>query len=478
MKTSTTLRNGSITMERVTTAAPDWKKEGIMYTDLLPASFFSWLLNLLALLTLPIASAHDIVPGSLKDQAIALINGTVHPVSSETIQNGSVLLQDGKIVAVGDKFDLPEAAQVIDLQGKHVYPGLISSLSSLGLVEINAVRATRDLAEPGKLNPNARAEAAVNPDSELIPVTRANGVLVAHVSPMTSGGGLIAGSTAAMYLDGWTYEDMTVAAPVGISMSWPQTPRDPAFNLNRRIVHDPQKGEENYSEQIDALEDAFRSARSYLKAKLAEPINVDLRWEALDPVLEKKIPVLVKANSVREIRDAVAWANRENIHIVITGGRDAWRATETLKEKEVSVVLGPIQALPRRRWEPYDSAFTNAAKLSEAGVEFAIAYGGGGPVSSNERNLPYEAGKAVAHGLSQEEALKAITLYPARILGIDDRLGSIEEGKDATLIVTTGDPLDIRTNVEMAFIQGRSVDLSSRHTQLYEKYKKKYEQMR
>ncbi len=449
-----------------------------MYINRLPTSFFSWLLNLLALLALPMAYGHDMVPGSPEEQTVALINGTIHPVSDETIQNGSLLLKDGKIVAVGGKLDLPEAIQVIDLEGRHVYPGLISSLSSLGLVEINAVRATRDLAETGKLNPNARAESAVNPDSELIPVTRANGVLVAHVSPMTSRGGLIAGSTAAMYLDGWTYEDMTVAAPVGISISWPGAPRDPAFNLNRNVVNDPKKAEESYSEQIDALEDAFRSARSYLKAKAVEPIDVDLRWEALDPVLGKEIPILARANSAREIRDAVAWANREDIHIIITGGRDAWRVAETLKEEEVSVILGPIQALPRRRWEPYDTAFTNAAKLSAAGVDFAIAYGGGGPVSSNERNLPYEAGKAVAHGLSQEEALKAITLYPARILGIDDRLGSIEEGKDATLIVTTGDPLDIRTNVEMAFIQGRSVDLSSRHTQLYEKYKKKYEQMR
>jgi len=423
--------------------------------------------------------AHDGVPRPDLGKPVALVNATIHPVSSDPILDGVILFEDGKIVKLGKKVSLPEGAEIIDLKGKHIYPGLISSQSSLGLVEIDAVRASRDTVETGRLNPNARAESAVNPDSELIPVTRANGVLVAHVSPSTRG--LIAGSTAAMYLDGWTNEDMTIAAPVGIAFRWPRAPREPAFNLNSAAAHDAKKAEDKYGKDISVLEEAFANARAFWKAKESggTPVEVNLRWEALKPVLERRIPAIVTANSLREIRDAVAWSIREDIRITISGGRDAWRAVELLKKNDVAVLINATQALPRRRWESYDTSFLNPLKLSEAGVAYAIAFGGSsGPLSANERNLPYEAAKAVAHGLPYEEALKSITLYPAQILGIANRLGSLEVGKDATLIVTNGDPLDIRTNVESAFIQGRSLDLASRHTQLYEKYKKKYEQMK
>ncbi len=421
------------------------------------------------------ALAHDILPVSSQKGAVALVNVTIHPVSSESIPRGTILFEGGKIVALGASVDLPEGATQIDLEGKHIYPGLISASSSLGLVEINAVRASRDQQEVGRLNPNVRAEVAVNPDSELIPVTRANGVLVAHVSPETSG--LIAGSTAAMYLDGWTNEDMTLAAPVGTWIRWPRAPAAPSFDVNRGSIYDSQKAEERYAKEIAALDDAFESARAFWKAKQQGEFDVDLRWESLKPVLDRKNPVIVLANSLREIHDVVAWAQQQDVRLVILGGRDAWRASSLLKENDVSVIIVATQALPRRRWEAYDTSFLNPIRLSEAGVSYAIAYGGSsGPISSNERNLPYEAAKAVGHGLPYEEALKALTLYPAQILGIDDRVGSLEVGKDASLIVTTGDPLDIRTSVEMAFIQGRVVDLASRHTQLYEKYQNKYEQ--
>ena len=196
---------------------------------------------------------------------------------------------------------------------------------------------------------------------------------------------------------------------------------------------------------------------------------MDLRWASLKPVLDRDIPVMVRASALRAIRDAIEWAAREDIRIILLGAGDAWRLADVLAEREIPVILSAVNALPRRRWEPYDTAFVHATKLREAGVPFAIGY----PYPASERNLPYEAAKAVAHGLSPAEALKAITLYPAQILGIDDRLGSLETGKDATLIVTNGDPLDIRTHVEMAYIQGRPVNLASCHTQLYEKYQKK-----
>jgi len=201
---------------------------------------------------------------------------------------------------------------------------------------------------------------------------------------------------------------------------------------------------------------------------------VDLRWESLGPVLKKEIPVLVYANSVRQIRDAINWAKKEGFEMILTGGADAWRIAELLGENHIPVIIGNVNTTTRRRSDAYDTPFKNPAILHKAGVRFAIAFSSGAPNEANERNLPYEAGRAVAFGLPREEAIKAITQYPAEILGVADRLGSLEVGKDASLIVTNGDPLDIRSNVELAFIQGRSVELSSRHTQLYEKYQKRY----
>jgi imidazolonepropionase-like amidohydrolase len=434
-------------------------------------------LSLMILLSTGSSFAHDMVPGAKQDRPIALRRGTIHTVSGETIERGTLLFDEGKIVAVGTKVSLPKDCQVVDIKGKHLYPGLISSNSTLGLVEIDAVRASRDLAEPGPFNPNVRADVAFNPDSELIPVTRANGVLVAHVAPLTGQGGLIAGSSAVLALDGWTKEDMTIKAPLGVVIQWPNPPSEPTFHPDSPVVYNAAKQEEGYQEQVDKLRGAFEDARAFHEAQAGgvKTLNVDLRWEALIPVLKRERPVFIIAGRIRQIRDAIHWATEEGLNLILVGGADTWRAVDLLKKHQVPVIVSQVNALPARRWESYDTVYRNPLKLHEAGIEFAIAYGGGEDLSTNERNLPYEAGKAVAHGLPQAEALKAITLYPARILGVDDRLGSLEVGKDATLIVTTGDPLDIRTQVERAFIEGRSVDLSSRHTQLYEKYQKKYE---
>lgn len=436
-------------------------------------------IHLLALLCLPgIAMAHDMVPGSMPDGPIALVNATVHPVSSDPIQDATLLFDNGKIVALGRSVKIPKGAKRIDVGGKHIYPGLISPNSSVGLTEIEAVRATLDLTESGVINPNARAESAVNPDSELIPVTRANGILIAHVSPLTKSSGLIGGSTAILALDGWTHEEMTIKAPVAVTLDWPKDPRVSTFGLNRTESPNAEKHEENYRSRIKLLEDSFEASRAYWKAKESNlgPIDVDLRWEALKPVLEREIPVVVRASTLRQINDAIVWAEREDLRLILLEAQDAWRVAGLLAEKEIPVIVGSINALPRRRWESYDTPFVNAVKLHEAGVLFALGFGGRGGEMGIEKNLPYEAAKAVAFGLPPEEALKSITLNPAKILGIDDRIGSLEAGKDATLIVTSGDPLDIRTRVESAFIGGRPVDLSSRHTQLYEKYKKKYAQ--
>jgi len=410
------------------------------------------------------------MPGKTQDHPIVIVNATIHPVSGADILNGMILFDKGKIVALGASITVPPNAEKIDAQGGHVYPGLIDAASTIGLVESEEVRATRDLSEVGGINPNTRAEVAFNPESQMIPVVRANGITVA-VSMMS--GGVISGSAAAMMMDGWTWEDMTLRAPVGMVVNWPN------MVINRsqfeRRSEDDQKKERD--KQLNELRDAFKDARAYLKAKHAETNggvpyhNVDVRWDAMEPVLDGKIPVLMNADELTQIEAAVAWADQEHVKLVIVGGYDSWRTADLLKARGVAVIVQPIQRLPYRTFEAYDQAQKLPNELLNAGVKFCIAGEGG---YYNERNVPYHAAMAAGHGLPKAEALKSITIYAAQILGIDDRVGSLEVGKDATLIITTGDPLEISSNVTREFIQGRDVALSSHHTRLYDKYKEKY----
>lgn len=418
--------------------------------------------------------ASDQIPAKRQDHPIALVNGAIHTVSGPTIETGTVLFVDGKIVAVGTEVELPEDTEPINIAGKHVYPGLIAANTRLGLIEIGAVRATRDFAEVGDTKPNIRAEAAINPDSELLPVTRANGITLAQSVPS---GGLISGTSALIMLDGWTWEEMTLEAPVGLHVNWPWMRVNQAPWVTKKAEEQIKQRDEN----IKKIRDAFAEARAYLKAKESETQkgvpyhNTDLRWEAMIPVLKKELPVFVHANETLQIQAAIDWITDEDLKMVLVGGRDAWRAADLLKEKSVPVILGGVHNLPLRRWEGYDTPFVNAVRLYESGVSFCIALNFD---ASNARNLPYHAATAAAYGLPKEEALRSITLYPAQILGAADRVGSIEVGKDATLIVTDGDPLEIMTHVEQEFIQGRKIDLSSRHTQLYEKYRTKYQRLK
>lgn len=421
----------------------------------------------------PGTAANDQIPAKPQAHPIALIGGTIHPVSGPEIAGGTILFDKGVIVAVAKEVPLPANTEKIDITGRHVYPTMIEASSQLGLVEIDAVRATRDMSEAGSINPNARAEVAVNPESERIPVTRANGVLVAHVVPV---GGLLSGRSAAMQLDGWTWEDMTLKAPTGIVVNWPR------MNVIRAwwMQQSEEEQRKNIEQQLKNLRQAFDDARAYAVAKKAEAQkNVpyhqsDTRWEAMRPVFDRAMPVFVYANEIKQIQAAIEWATQENIRLVIVGGKDAWRLTDLLKRKEIPVIVGPIHDTPLRDWEDYDTAFANARKLYEAGVRFCIS---GGSDSGNDRNLPYQAATAAAFGLPKEEALKAITLYAAQILGIDDHLGTLGVGKEATLFVSTGDPLEISSSVEQAFIQGRPIDLGSKHKRLYEKYQEKYRQL-
>lgn len=422
------------------------------------------------LVAAPATMASDQIPAPPQSEPIALVGGTIHPVSLAPIEGGTIVFVDGKITAVGKNVDIPSGAQTIDISGKHVYPGLIDAMSVIGLTEVGSVRGTNDLSEVGRINPNVRVEVAVNPGSEIIPVTRANGITMALVAPR---GGTLPGRSALMLMDGWTWEDMTFAAPVAMHLNWPRMTLVHAWWMQQS----DEEQIKNREKSLAALNDAFRDARAYMVAKQAGgPEGVfhktDLRWEAMIPVFEKKLPLIVSANNIQEINAAVAWADRENVRIIIAGGDDTWRAAELLHSRDIPVIVQGIHSLPSRRWEAYDSPFTLPKKLHDAGIRFCIAGGG----ASNERNLPYQAATAAAYGLPKDEALKAVTLYPAQILGVADRVGSLEVGKDATLIVTTGDPLETFSNVEREYIQGRNVDLTSRHTMLYDKYKTKYSQ--
>ncbi|MEX2121010.1 MAG: amidohydrolase family protein [Pirellulales bacterium] len=413
------------------------------------------------------------VPGAPQNHPIVLTGGTIHPVSGPEIPGGAILFEGGKIVAVGTDLALPPNTERIDLAGQHVYPGLIDAFTPLGLVEIPSVRATRDQSETGAINPNVKAQVAINPDSELIPVARSAGILTVLSTPA---GGLVSGCSALIHLDGWTWEDMTVRAGVGMHLTWPRM----APTYTWRMEASAQEQLATRDKSLTQIRQALTDARAYLTAKNgrasagASPLKFDARWEALAEVLEGRLPLFVHADEIQQIQAALALVQEEKLKLVLVGGYDAPACAELLKKHQVPVIVGGVNRLPRRRDDPYDTAFTVPARLHQAGVEFCIS---AAQQPSRVRDLPHHAGAAAAHGLPPDEALKAVTLYPARILGVAERLGSLEAGKDATLIVTSGDPLEITTQVHAAFIQGRKVDLNDRQKRLWEKYKEKYRRL-
>ncbi|MDW8263625.1 MAG: amidohydrolase family protein [Phycisphaerales bacterium] len=421
---------------------------------------------LLCGLALP-AAGSDEIPGAPQTVPIAIVDADIFPVSSPPIPGGTIVFDKGRITGVGRQVPIPAGARRIDGRGKRVYPGLFDSISDLGLVEINLVRQTVDLRETGSINPNVRAERAINPDSEHISVTRSNGVLLSLVAPE---GGLISGSSAIIQLDGWTWEDLTLRAPAAIHLNWPNMRPQ-----QRRYWMTESPGAQNRArdEQLELIRKTFRDARAYQAARQQdESVPFDSRWDAMVPVLEGRIPLVVHANDLLQIQSAVAFARREKLRIVIAGGYDAVECAELLRESGIPVILTGVHRLPQRRGEPYDAAYTLPRRLHEAQVKFAIA--GLDRFNGNYRNLPYNAATAVAFGLDPAEALAAITLRPAEIFGVADRVGSLEVGKDATLFIADGDILEIPTRVEMAFVQGRELDLNDKQKRLYAKYAEKY----
>ncbi len=414
--------------------------------------------------------ASDQIPGGPQKRPIIIRNATVHTVSGETIQNGALLFKDGKIAEIGTNIPFPGDAEVIEAKGYHVYPGLMESYSSIGLVEIDSIRASMDTTEIGSLNPNVRAAVAFNPDSEAIPVARANGVLTAVTAP---NGGLISGRAAVMILDGWTWEGMTLLPDAAMTAAWPRFAAAPRGR--RGGDAEPTAAADN--DRLGPLHELIREVKAYSLARTKAPKDqpIDLRLDSMVPVVEARMPMMVQANSTKQIQTAIAFAKQYHLKLILMGGADAMQCANLIKEAKVPVVVASVYRLPSRHDAAYDAAYTLPAQLQEAGIQFSIASDGRFG-ASGLRNLPYNAATAAAFGLTEDQAIRSITLSPAEIFGVANRIGSLTVGKDATLIITDGNILETPTQVLKAYIQGRQVDLSSKHTQLNEKYKAKYKQ--
>jgi len=392
------------------------------------------------------------------DDTFVIRGATVHPVSGPKVENASLLVVNGTIAEIGGlKLAVPKGTRVVEGKGLHVYPGIIDSSTQVGLSEISAVRETSDFSELGDFKPQLRTAVACNPSSEHIPVIRANGTTTALAVP---GSGLIAGQASMVHLDGWTWEEMTVRRDAALVVNFPavNTFGDRTYTEAKR----------SYDQKIRNLSAYVESARRYQKAKAAPgpDFKTDLALEAMLPVLEGRVPVLVSASRERAVRDAIAWADKEKLRVILFDVRRPGKALAEIKSRNIPVILGPTQELPLEEDDPYDDAFTVPLEFYKAGVKFAFGSFG----NQFARNLPYQAATAVAFGLPYEEALKAITLNPAEIFGISKDTGSIEKGKWADLMVTDGDPLEVRTQVKRLYIKRKEVELESRHTRLYKKY--------
>ncbi len=399
-------------------------------------------------------------------------NADVYPVTSPVLRGTSVLVENGKISALGAKAVAPKGVRVIEGKGLRVYPGLIDSSTQLGLSEISGIRETVDIAELGMFMPQLRTLVAVNPESEHFPVIRANGITSAMTFPSSSNGNrigspdrqMISGQAALIHLDGWTWEDMAVKRSAAMHLIFPTIARGRGPNGNEGFT----QAKKNYDREIEQLTGFFEQSRQYQRAKAAArpDFQTDLRYEAMLPVLEGKLPVAVTANRERTIHDALDFAEKQKIRIILLAPREFGKTLPEIKAKNVPVILGPTLDLPANEDDPYDSAFTLPSELYKAGIKFAFG------TFENEfvRDLPYSAAVAVNFGLPYDEALKAITINAAEIWGVANEVGSLEPGKSADLMITTGDPLETPTQVKHLFIKGKEVDLTNKQTRLYEKY--------
>lgn len=435
-------------------------------------------LCLLFTLTALVAFTHAQNDGSEQNQTgragtFAIVGARVVTVSGATLEIGTVIIQNGKIAAVGADISIPAGAEKIDGKGLIVFPGMIDASTTLGLAEIPlGVPGSVDSAETGTMNANAKAIKGINPHSSHVEVTRVNGITTVLSAPR---GGTIAGQAAVINLIGSTQDEMAVVREFGLMINFPRVSTSGGFGPGGPQVVEFGEAVKRRDTQLDELKKLFTAAENYLRARdayardrtLSYPAT-DLRFDAMAPYIRGERPVMFNAERERDIRAAARFVADHKLKGIIVGGQEAWKAADELKKNNIAVIYTNIYNLPVLDDDAYDSLFTAPAKMQQSGVKYCIATGNDG---SEVRDLPYHAGLAGSFGLSREDALKSVTLYPAQILGIDGILGSVEAGKTANLVITDGDMLEARTNVKYLFINGRLMPLTSRHTRLFDSFK-------
>lgn len=401
-------------------------------------------------------------PAPAQKGKIYLTHATIHTGDGKVLNNATIGFENGKIIFLEENptFKTDETmGQVVDCSGKHIYPGLIAAGTTLGLVEIDAVRATVDFAETGAFNPDSRAIIAYNTDSRVTPTVRSNGVLFAQCAPQ---GGWVSGTSAVVQLDAWNWEDALMKED-GIAMNWPSM-----INYSGEAARFEISKE--YDKQVQSLKNYFSEAKSYYEAGIHAKTN--LRFEAMKGLFEKRMNLYVSVNYVKEILNVIAFAESFNLNLVIMGGKDSYMIAEVLAQKKIPVILSKTHDLPSYTEDDIIQPYKTPAQLQKAGVLFALSIADG---SWPARNLMFHAGTAAAYGMTKEEALATVTSNVAKILKVDDRIGTLAKGKDASLIISSGDVLDMKTsNIEMAFISGRKIDLSNKQKALSDKFSKKY----
>lgn len=401
-----------------------------------------------------------------------LRGATIHPVTGPDVANAMMLVQEGRIAEIGVKVAAPKGTKVIDAKGLHVYPGFMNAATVIGISEVSSVRETNDTNEIGEFVPAARAVVAVNPESDHIPVARVNGITTVVTMPATLGGGggsLIRGQAALLHLDGWTWEEMALKQSIGVLMRFPAIQTRSidfeTFTVTNRPYAEVKR---QYDAEIRKIDEFFERARRYQRAKAANSPDwrLDTQFEAMLPILDGKMPLLVPAQRERTIREAIEFADKHKVKLILLDVHKPGAMLKTIAEKKIPVVVGQPTDLPLDDDDAYDASFSLPGELHKAGIKFAFA------TYNNQfaRNLPFEAGFAVGYGLPYEAALKALTIDAAEIFGVSNVTGSIEKGKSADFFVTDGDPLEIKTQVKMLFIKGKNISLETKHTRLYQKY--------
>lgn len=419
----------------------------------------------------------NVLPAKAQKGVMYVKNATIHVGNGTVIENGTIVVRDGKIEKVGKDIVIPaDAADVVDANGKQVYPGLILPVSTLGLVEISSIRASNDSREIGDLNPNVRSIVAYNTDSKVINTLRSNGILAANIVPQ---GNFLAGSSSVVQLDAWNWQDASLKTDGGMHLFMPSLMPRPSFGRGGgggRGAGGPNAGPESDPvkeglQQLEKLKEFFREAKAYLAAPSHEEVN--LKFDAVKELLANKQKFYVHANTVKQMLVALDFVKEFGFDLVIVGASESWQIADLLKQHNVSVVLQQMHSLPTTTDDDVDQPYKTAAILQKAGVVFAIS---DDDSQTRGRNLAFNAGTAVTYGLDKEQALAAITLNAAKVMGVADKTGSIEAGKEANFVISSGDILDMSTsNVTDAFIQGRKVNLDDKQKQLNNRYEEKFE---